>query len=1154
MNRIRGLLLLLCLAVLNTAWAATISERQARAIAIDFMAARSMPTAGLKTTHKAPMLDELAVPTGKIAYYVFNAAQPGKGFVIVAADDRVPAILGYSDSGSFETQDLPPAMQEWLDGYALQVEAIARGAAPELRFGTRTAIEPMLPVNWGQGLPYNVLLPHIKGSSNDHAYVGCVAVAMAQIMGYWQYPPRPTQTIPKYTSNIGSSYSVVMPALAPIDFDWDQMHVTYYTNDSTSEAALAVANLMLYSTTSVRSNFGLTSTSSYTSNIPEKLITYFGYKNSAHFLRRSEFATQAWEDTIYNELAAGRPVVYGGNKKSSGHAFVCDGYDGDGRFHINWGWAGKSNGYFLLSLLNPSDEGIGSAAGAYGYVYNQGIGIGIEPDDGTSGTASLSFEDLTYRSANTTRSAASSNFSLQVSGRFINNTNVSSRFRQGWGLYKDGELIEVLYTANSTSALGNGQYLTVSNRTLNFGAGITSGTYRIMPIYAIYPGDDYRPCIGSDVNYIEVTFGGAYSCTIKGYGTAGTTTRYTANSCTTEGTHNHGKPVTVNLNLTNTGTSTNDLIYMFVDGTFTGMGLANIAPGESGDLVYRFTPSTASTKTLTFSLNDTGTSPFYTHQVTINTMPAASLDVSYSIQGIIDEVNRIIVADSYSIVVDVTNTGTAPYNEDFSARLYRVNNENTATGTELLSMTQPLQLAPGESKTLRFDFDHDLIDGWKYFCYLYYYSAGETVSKGTRWYQLFFPDEQEGAHIVSTAVTPAGAGTITITGGLIRGKALAGDTVTFTVAPATGYALSTVMVNAGDEVIEISHDQTTGVYSFVMPNAPVVINASFDEIPAYHISASATPASGGIITPSTTIAEAGNVITITARANVGWALQGVTVTSEDGTPVELTDAGNGSYSFVMPEANVTVTAAFERNTGNIFEMVTATADITPDGTYVIATRYYDKAMKYHEAGEATFGATAVAEWLNEEKTRMRVTDNTCFIRMEAVNPDTIRHGATSGARTNAFLSTGTGFLTTDNGNLIVTEGCTNLNRAGMFISSNEHNYLVRFFYEATGATSDYMTVRYDYQGNRFRIINYSSDSQQRVWLYKLVDEPPTPYFIPGDVNNDGDVDVEDVTLLIKVILGNSEMTPYIMLAGNVIADDEIDVSDVTAIINIALGK
>ncbi len=738
MYRIRILFILTCLVTACAAIANPVTEHQARAIATSFLAKQS-PTPKLTSGAPATAVTPL---TRQAVYYIFNAAAD-KGFVIVAGDDRLPAVLGYSDNGNYDASDVPPAMQEWLDGYAAQVEAITAGAQPEPRTVSRAAIAPMLPVHWGQGMPYNVLLPHINGSSYDHAYVGCVAVAMAQIMAYWQYPQRPTTTIPGYTSNSGKTYQVVMPSLAPIDFDWANMHDTYYTNDSTSDACLAVANLMLYSTTSLKSSFGLSSTGGYTRNIPSKLITYFGYKNSARYIYREDFTTQSWEDTIYSELAAGRPVAYGGNKQSAGHAFVCDGYDGEGRFHINWGWAGKSNGYFLLNLLNPSEEGIGSAAGAYGYVKGQGAAIGLEPNyDGNEGTAAFTFENLTMNSSNTTRSAASSNFSVTVSGKFVNNTNVTSQFRQGWGLYNlEGELIEVLFTRFSTNALGNGDSITVSRRAINFGAGITSGTYRIKPIYSIYPAEDYKPCIGSDVNYIEVTFNGTYSCNIKGYGTAGTLTAYTVNSCTTSGTHNHGKPLTITLNVTNSGTSTNDMIYMFVGGEFTAMGLASIGPGETGDIVYRYTPATAGIKTITFSLNESGSTVLYSKNVTIHTMPSADLDVSYRILNITDENNRVITADRYSIIADVTNNGTSAYNEDFSVRLYRINNDDTNVGTELLSQTQPLYLPAGESTSLQFDFDRDLIDGWKYFCYLYYYSDGETVGTGTKWYYLNMTDD-----------------------------------------------------------------------------------------------------------------------------------------------------------------------------------------------------------------------------------------------------------------------------------------------------------------------------------------------------------------------------------------------------------------------------
>ena len=743
MRRIYTLSILLLFAVTHIAWGNPVTEVQARKIAAQFMTEHKIPSSNLMVSYRAPRLN--ASPSTTAPLYVFSATQ-GSGYAVIAGDDCVPAVLGYSTDDTFDPNNVPPAMQEWLDAYAEQIAAITTG---EARFETRTsagtAIAPMVTARWGQGMPYSVQLPYVPGSSYAHAYTGCVATAMAQLMYYWKYPARPTTTIPGYTSNSGKSTAVTMPSLSPVNFDWDAMQDAYMSNDSTSAAALAAATLNTYCATALQASFGLTSTSGYTNEIPEKLATYFGYKNTGRYLKRQYYNTQSWEDTIYAELEAGRPVVYSARKSSGGHAFVCDGYDGEGMFHINWGWYGKSNGFFLLNLLNPAAEGIGSAAGAYGYVYSQAIALGLEPDNGEGSAVpapAFSFEGLTINSTNTTRSAASSNFSVTVSGKFVNNTAFTARFRQGWGLYDlDGNLLEVLFIRYTTGDIASGGYVTVSNREVSFGQNITSGTYRIKPIYSIYPGTDYTPCIGSDVNYIEVTISGTYSCTIKGYGEAGSTTKYTVNNVAYEGTFNHGKPVVVNLNLKNTGTSQNDIIYMFVDGEFTGMGLANICPGESGELVYRFTPETAGSKTLTFSLNEDGTSPFCTRTLTIHSMPAATLNVSQVVYlNVTDAANKIITDNKISAVVTVTNAGSTAYDEEFSIRLYRVT--QGTTGNEAYNLTQPLQLQAGETKTLQFDFDHDLIDGWQYFVWTYYYSEGTTVkAKGTPVYTLIFPSE-----------------------------------------------------------------------------------------------------------------------------------------------------------------------------------------------------------------------------------------------------------------------------------------------------------------------------------------------------------------------------------------------------------------------------
>ncbi len=1081
MIKFRLLLLLVCLSVISTAWSATISENQARDKAARFMATHSSRSTNMKIAHKAPMLATPGV-SDKIAYYVFNTASDDGGFVIVAGDDRVPAILGYSDKGVFDAGDEPPVLQEWLDGYTLQIEAISKGAVPEVRSVSHSPIAPMLNVNWGQGMPYNVLLPHVPGSNNDHAYVGCVAVAMAQVMAYWQYPPRPTKTIPGYTSNPGRTYEVTMSTLLPMDFDWANMSNTYYTIDSTSTESMAVANLMRYSTTAMQSSFGLTSTGAYTRNIPAKLIGYFGYKNSARYVYREDFSTQGWEDLIYNELAEGRPVAYGGNKQSAGHAFVCDGYDGEGRFHINWGWAGKSNGYFLLNLLNPSDEGIGSAAGAYGYVKGQGAAIGLMPDDGTNGEAAFSFEDLSIVSSNTTRSAASSNFSVNVSGKFVNNTNVTSQFRQGWGLYNsDGELVEVLFTRFTTSALGNGEFISVNSRALSFGAGITSGTYRILPIYSIYPSEDYKPCIGSDVNYIEVTFGGTYSCTIKGYGTAGSTTKYTVNNCTIDGTLNNGKPVTVTLNLNNAGTSTNDLIYMFVDGTFNAMGLANIAAGESGDLVYRFTPTSAGSKTLTFSLNEDGSSPFYTKKVTINTMPSASLDVSYRIQNITDEENRVITADHYTIIADITNTGTTTYNEDFSVRLYRINNNETNVGTELLSQTQPLVLPAGESTSLQFDFDHDLIDGWRYFCFLYYYSAGETVSTGTRWYTLNFPTGPVETHLVNAVVNPAEGGVITFVSGVNEGEAQVGKTVSFTVSPADGYLISQVQaVDANQEAINLNYNANTGRYSFVMPSSDVTVTATV--LASHQVVLSANNDAGGRATVSTASALAGETVTVSVSPNVGWRLDGVNVRA-NGSFVPVTDAGNGVYTFTMPDADAVVNVVYEREVGHLFKLVEGRSAITEGDTYVLLSRNYNKVMKRWSDADATFQATDVVEWLDDGQTVARLDDEACMFTMTQVADTTV----SSNTRTAAYLTTGNGFMRTGNYNVFLDDEISAESRAWMYIG-NASNCLIRFKDSSSGSNGNWI-VRYDHDADDFKVMNWNvtGAEESRVWLYKLVD-------------------------------------------------------------------
>ena len=726
-RRMRFLLFLALSVVMTTAWAESISENQARSIAADFMARHAIPTSSLKIAKKAPRMTAPGM-SDKAAYYVFNAS---RGYVIVAGDDRAPAVLGYSDQGTFDEQDVPEAMQYLLEGYAAQIEALDEGAKAAPLLTTGSAISPLVTSAWSQNAPYNVMMPFVNGK---HTPAGCVATAMAQVMNYWKWPSRPTMTIPEYTT---STLGITRPALEPVDFGWDLMQDSYLYSDSTNAAGLAAATLTLYCGQALEMNYNEGGSGANTTRLPIVMSTYFGYKASAHCLSRENYTTQEWADAIYSELSAGRPVVFSGRKSTGGHSFICDGYDGNGLFHINWGWNGQSNGYFLLNVLNPDIQGTGSASGAYGYILSQAIVVGIEPGDGASEFAYTS-TDVALNDCTTSRTASNYNFMATVTGRFRNYTSQVFAVSFGWGLYQGETLKKVLYETYSSAARPGYSY-TLSEKVLSFGKGMTSGTYRIVPIYSEYSAENWRPCIGADKNYIEVTINGN-TCSYTCYGTTGEGD-YTVNDITFEGLLHNGRPVDITVDITNNGNSQNKLLYMLVNGTFAGVGYLAMDNGERALIPYRYLPNEAGTYTLTFSLNEDGSDPIATRTLTISAMPEATLSATAEVLNITDSENKIVTSDKFSIKLTVTNTGSTTYHEEISMKLCK--NTYGSTGSSVQAKGQVITLAPGESTVLQFDMDN-VINGWRYFGSSYYYSGGTAISLvKTTYYTIIFPEEPQ---------------------------------------------------------------------------------------------------------------------------------------------------------------------------------------------------------------------------------------------------------------------------------------------------------------------------------------------------------------------------------------------------------------------------
>lgn len=329
--------------------------------------------------------------------YVFNVGSDA-GFIIVSNDDCAVPILGYSDNGSFDANNIPDNMRAWLQGYADEIAwakannvkpvANAPASAPQLT-GTavKTAIAPLLTTTWNQNAPYNNLTPYYGISSNKYVYsttyienykhcaTGCVATAMAQVMKYHEWPTEATIATTAYR---WGRANVQLPALASTTFDWANMQDSY-TGKETDETATAVATLMQYCGYSVQMDYGPES-SSGTVEVANALKSYFDYNSTTtQYVTRSYYSYANWIELIYHELKNGRPVVYGGQSTGGGHEFVCDGYQGEDFFHINWGWGGLSDNYFKLSALDSDEQGIGGSSSTDGYHYGQDAVIGIQP-------------------------------------------------------------------------------------------------------------------------------------------------------------------------------------------------------------------------------------------------------------------------------------------------------------------------------------------------------------------------------------------------------------------------------------------------------------------------------------------------------------------------------------------------------------------------------------------------------------------------------------------------------------------------------------------------------------------------------------------------------------------------------------------------------
>lgn len=716
----RLLLILSLLLMVAMSQAAPVDANKAKDKALQFLSGKQAKARGME---QGTTPDVQLVTSEGDSYYVFNVGQQN-GFVIVSGDDRAPEILGYSDSGTFDTQDIPENMRAWLQGYAEQIQLLDQVEAPaaaraaiSLRETPWTAIAPLIQTKWDQHEPYN----------NDVSpnVTGCVATAIAQVMYYHKWPQGATTAIPGYSNRSG---------LSSTTFDWNNMQKEYFGSESESANA-AVAELMQYCGWSVEMNYGTGSSSAQAIKAVNAFKNYFGYDQNIRSVKRSYYSIDEWENIIYEEIKNGRPVMYGGSTVGgAAHEFICDGYDGDGKFHFNWGWGGRYNGFFVIWSANPRGSGTGGSNTSDGYSSDQSAIIGIQKPTGNPAVSEK--EQLTVTNLKVynnqisyTRNSVNEDFKVFLNSTTINATGASMTAMAGFALYNsEGNSEGVILQDNTWISYGAGASYSFNNKfyEASFGQGKT-GKYSIVPIYRIYNSSDgWHVDNKADQFYIEATMTET-TLTLRVLPIVDLIVKKVEYI----GTCMANIPLEVKVTIMNNGSEYNGELYLLRSNN-TGYSSAEtvaLRAGEETDVYFHYATSYSGTETYRIC----------TYNGSYNTLPGGTGTQTIAAYSTTDNVNLDFTTEIKNAIA-----GDKILGNKFSATVTVTNNtQETYLGAEIglkyvyqdeyyiytkMKHYDNIRLLPGQSDTYNLTFD--MTYGTKYTISFYQAKGGEQVTKG----------------------------------------------------------------------------------------------------------------------------------------------------------------------------------------------------------------------------------------------------------------------------------------------------------------------------------------------------------------------------------------------------------------------------------------
>lgn len=427
------------------------------------------------------------IPVG----YVF--ADSSSQYYVLAADDSMPAVLGYGTG--VVSDNVPPALEWWLQ---LCAESDGTADVP-----THAAISPMVQTKWNQLGPYYDMCP-MDGDSRS--VTGCMATSVAQVVHYHRLPAGKGTGVASYTWNnqtLSFDYSST-------SFDWDNMLNVYGDRGTyTDVQGNAVAQLMVAIGIGEQMNYSSQESGASSVAISPLLYQHLGFDKGVALMKRDYFSADDWDAMMYGELEAGRPIVYSGQATEGGHSFVCDGYDGNGYYHINWGWSGYYDGYFLLSNLTPSGQGTGGYEG--GYNSRQDAEIGIQPPV----EGSEIFLPL-YATAGFAYNSTYNGYGFGEGGGYLNYSTVPMTFSPGLRLVRQADTradeSEEYYVAGDPVTFSGASGSKLSGHVYFSTAPLFSlepGTYEAYPVAKLDGSDNWQKIYvpAADTQFITVRLG-----------------------------------------------------------------------------------------------------------------------------------------------------------------------------------------------------------------------------------------------------------------------------------------------------------------------------------------------------------------------------------------------------------------------------------------------------------------------------------------------------------------------------------------------------------------------------------------------------------------------------------------------------------------------